>query len=127
MRCSVINEDRDTCRVCSPVRRLRLSPWESRIVERLMTPTLSFLARSRSAATLLNNSDSLSASPLNAGSHHHPHHNAERWRLSSASTPDITQRQRRRNSTPVGRDAERSPRDHGHTRLTSGRSQSKCY
>lgn len=39
-------------------RSLRLSPWESRIVERLMTPTLSFLARSRSAATLLHNSDS---------------------------------------------------------------------
>lgn len=38
-------------------RSLRLSPWESRIVERLMTPTLSFLARSRSAATLLNGSD----------------------------------------------------------------------
>nr|XP_057902205.1 MAP7 domain-containing protein 1-like isoform X7 [Doryrhamphus excisus] len=84
-------------------RSLRLSPWESRIVERLMTPTLSFLARSRSAATLLNNSDSSSASPLNACSHH-PHQNsAERWRLSSASTPDITQRQRQRNSTPVGR------------------------
>ncbi|XP_054619284.1 MAP7 domain-containing protein 1-like isoform X7 [Dunckerocampus dactyliophorus] len=92
-------------------RSLRLSPWESRIVERLMTPTLSFLARSRSAATLLNNSDSYShhcsrsasASPLNACSHH-PHQNAaERWRLSSASTPDITQRQRQRNSTPVDR------------------------
>ncbi|XP_061839176.1 uncharacterized protein [Nerophis lumbriciformis] len=84
-------------------RSLRLSPWESRIVERLMTPTLSFLARSRSAATLLNNSDSSSASPLNAFSHH-PHQNsAERWRLSSASTPDITQRQRQRNSTPVDR------------------------
>ncbi|XP_067351922.1 MAP7 domain-containing protein 1-like isoform X3 [Channa argus] len=83
-------------------RSLRLSPWESRIVERLMTPTLSFLARSRSAATLLNNSDSPSASPLNACSHHHPHKNtAERWRVSSASTPDITQRQRRRNSTPL--------------------------
>ncbi|XP_039977616.1 MAP7 domain-containing protein 1-like isoform X3 [Xiphias gladius] len=83
-------------------RSLRLSPWESRIVERLMTPTLSFLARSRSAATLLNNSDSPSASPLNACSHHHPHQNAaERWRVSSASTPDITQRQRRRNSTPM--------------------------
>ncbi|XP_034017316.1 MAP7 domain-containing protein 1-like isoform X2 [Thalassophryne amazonica] len=91
---------------------LRLSPWESRIVERLMTPTLSFLARSRSAVTLLNSSDShshhcfrsASASPLNACSHHHPHQNAaERWRVSSASTPDITQRQHRRNSTPVGR------------------------
>ncbi|XP_011607603.2 MAP7 domain-containing protein 1b isoform X3 [Takifugu rubripes] len=86
----------------SRTRSLRLSPWESRIVERLMTPTLSFLARSRSAATLLNNSDSPSVSPLNACSHHHSSQNpAERWRLSSASTPDITQRQRRRNSTPV--------------------------
>ncbi|KAM9776350.1 MAP7 domain-containing protein 1b isoform 2-T2 [Syngnathus typhle] len=93
----------------SRTRSLRLSPWESKIVERLMTPTLSFLARSRSAATLLNNSDSYShhcsrsasASPLNACSHH-PHQNsAERWRHSSASTPDITQRQRQRNFTPV--------------------------
>ncbi|XP_053718615.1 MAP7 domain-containing protein 1-like isoform X7 [Synchiropus splendidus] len=82
-------------------RSLRLSPWESRIVERLMTPTLSFLARSRSAATLLNNSDSPSASPFNACSHHTHQNSAERWRVSSASTPDITQRQRRRNSTPV--------------------------
>ncbi|XP_051927384.1 MAP7 domain-containing protein 1-like isoform X7 [Hippocampus zosterae] len=82
-------------------RSLRLSPWESRIVERLMTPTLSFLARSRSAATLLNNSDSSSASPLNAYSHHQHRNSAERWRYSSASTPDITQRQRQRISTPV--------------------------
>uniref|UniRef100_A0AAY4DRK0 MAP7 domain containing 1b n=1 Tax=Denticeps clupeoides TaxID=299321 RepID=A0AAY4DRK0_9TELE len=89
-------------------RSLRLSPWESRIVERLMTPTLSFLARSRSAATLLNSSDphshcsrSASASPLTPCSHHHPHQRAsEQWRV-SASTPDITQRQRRRHSTPV--------------------------
>ncbi|XP_047239433.1 MAP7 domain-containing protein 1-like isoform X3 [Girardinichthys multiradiatus] len=81
-------------------RSLRLSPWESRIVERLMTPTLSFLARSRSAATLLNSSDSPSASPFNTCSHQHKS-TAERWRVSSASTPDITQRQRRRNSTPM--------------------------
>ncbi|XP_016099086.1 MAP7 domain-containing protein 1 isoform X3 [Sinocyclocheilus grahami] len=87
-------------------RSLRLSPWESRIVERLMTPTLSFLARSRSVATLQNSSDphqcsrSASVSPLTPCSHHHPHqHSAERWRV-SASTPDITQRQLRRNSTP---------------------------
>ncbi|KAI4817480.1 hypothetical protein KUCAC02_010877 [Chaenocephalus aceratus] len=92
-------------------RSLRLSPWESRIVERLMTPTLSFLARSRSAATLLNNSDSLvrlcvitlswmsqprSTPPITA-----------RIRTQSAggSPPparqDITLRQRRRNSTPT--------------------------
>lgn len=52
--------------LCLPARSLRLSPWESRIVERLMTPTLSFLARSRSAVTLLNPSDSrdLRESPL---------------------------------------------------------------
>lgn len=37
------------------VRGLALSPWESSIVDRLMTPTLSFLARSRSAASVLNN------------------------------------------------------------------------
>lgn len=35
---------------------MQLSPWESSIVDRLMTPTLSFLARSRSAASVLNNS-----------------------------------------------------------------------
>ncbi|XP_015257566.1 PREDICTED: MAP7 domain-containing protein 1-like isoform X1 [Cyprinodon variegatus] len=84
----------------SRTRSLRLSPWESRIVERLMTPTLSFLARSRSAATLLNSGDSPSSSPFNSRSHQHQSA-AERWRVSSASTPDITQRQRRRNSTPV--------------------------
>ncbi|XP_063165709.1 ensconsin isoform X2 [Candoia aspera] len=32
--------------------RLQLSPWESSIVSRLLTPTHSFLARSKSAATL---------------------------------------------------------------------------
>ncbi|XP_077599457.1 uncharacterized protein LOC144214712 isoform X6 [Stigmatopora nigra] len=80
-------------------RSMRLSPWESKIVERLMTPTLSFLARSRSAATLFNSSDSSSASPLNCSSRQHQ--SSERWRVSSASTPDITQRPRQRNSTPV--------------------------
>ncbi|XP_057683588.1 MAP7 domain-containing protein 1-like isoform X3 [Corythoichthys intestinalis] len=82
-------------------RSMRLSPWESKIVERLMTPTLSFLARSRSAATLFNSSDSSSASPLNCSSRQHQ--SSERWRVSSASTPDITQRHRQRNSTPVDR------------------------
>ncbi|XP_051991406.1 MAP7 domain-containing protein 1-like isoform X4 [Xyrauchen texanus] len=86
-------------------RSLHLSPWESRIVERLMMPTLSFLARSRSVATLQNSSDphqcsrSSSVSPLTGCSHRRPHqHNTERWRVSS-STPDITQRQHRHNAT----------------------------
>jgi len=34
-------------------RSLALSPWESSVVDRLMTPTLAFLARSRSAASVL--------------------------------------------------------------------------
>lgn len=45
--------------MCSPpppaARSPALSPWESSIVDRLMTPTLSFLARSRSAASVLTN------------------------------------------------------------------------
>lgn len=36
-------------------RRVALRPWESSVVDRLMTPTLSFLARSRSAASVLAN------------------------------------------------------------------------
>ncbi|KAJ8289273.1 hypothetical protein COCON_G00019320 [Conger conger] len=58
-------------------RSLQLSPWESSIVDRLMTPTLSFLARSRSAASVMSKD---AQSPL---------------------TPDITQRPRRRDSTPM--------------------------
>nr|XP_023676969.1 MAP7 domain-containing protein 1 isoform X5 [Paramormyrops kingsleyae] len=92
-------------------RSLQLSAWESSIVDRLMTPTLSFLARSRSAASVLSNSKdarsplcprSSSASPLTACSHHHRayHRSSERWKVST-STPDITQRQRRRDSTPM--------------------------
>ncbi|XP_041090114.1 MAP7 domain-containing protein 1-like isoform X11 [Polyodon spathula] len=94
-------------------RSLQLSPWESSIVDRLMTPTLSFLARSRSVATLLGNSKdsrkshlsplcprSASASPLTACNHHRPHHRgSERWKV-SASSPDITPR-KPRDSLPV--------------------------
>ncbi|KAM6464601.1 ensconsin isoform 2-T2 [Liasis olivaceus] len=43
-------------------RRLQLSPWESSIVSRLLTPTHSFLARSKSAATL--SGDTASCSPI---------------------------------------------------------------
>lgn len=43
------------CLVLPPDRSLQLSAWESSIVDRLMTPTLSFLARSRSAVTLPRN------------------------------------------------------------------------
>ncbi|XP_028985017.1 MAP7 domain-containing protein 1a isoform X2 [Betta splendens] len=93
----------------SRTRSLALSPWESSIVDRLMTPTLSFLARSRSAASVLSNGKdghsllcprSASASPLTLCTHQPHHRCAERWRVTSSS-PDITQRQHRRSSTPM--------------------------
>ncbi|KAM9806813.1 MAP7 domain-containing protein 1a isoform X4 [Syngnathus typhle] len=89
-------------------RNVALSPWESSIVDRLMTPTLAFLARSRSAASVLPNGKdgqsplcprSSSASPLTLCAHQRC---SERWRVTS-STPDITQRQHRRSSTPMDR------------------------
>ncbi|TSK34920.1 Mitogen-activated protein kinase kinase kinase 5 [Bagarius yarrelli] len=83
----------------SRTRRLELSPWESSIVDRLMTPTLSFLARSRSAVSVQSSGkDSPSASPL-AVCAHRPHRCSERWRVTT-STPDITLHPRRRDSTP---------------------------
>ncbi|MEQ2169276.1 hypothetical protein GOODEAATRI_023456 [Goodea atripinnis] len=54
-----------------------------------MTPTLSFLARSRT-----------SASPLTLCAHQPHRRCSDRWRVTS-STPDITQRQHRQSSTPV--------------------------
>ncbi|XP_023271013.1 MAP7 domain-containing protein 1 isoform X2 [Seriola lalandi dorsalis] len=93
----------------SRTRSLALSAWESSIVDRLMTPTLSFLARSRSAASVLSNGKdghsplcprSASASPLTLCAHQPHHRCSDRWRVTS-STPDITQRQHRRSSTPM--------------------------
>ncbi|XP_023568003.1 ensconsin isoform X2 [Octodon degus] len=43
-------------------RRLQLSPWESNVVNRLLTPTHSFLARSKSTAAL--SGDAASCSPI---------------------------------------------------------------
>ncbi|XP_033368597.1 ensconsin isoform X7 [Parus major] len=49
-------------RINNAARRLQLSPWESSIVSRLLTPTHSFLARSKSTAAL--SGDAASCSPL---------------------------------------------------------------
>ncbi|KAM8871131.1 MAP7 domain-containing protein 1a isoform 2-T2 [Spinachia spinachia] len=93
----------------SRTRSPALSPWESSIVDRLMTPTLSFLARSRSAASVLTNGKdghsplcprSASANPLTICAHQPRRRCSDRWRVTS-STPDITQRPRRRSSTPM--------------------------
>ncbi|XP_075460663.1 MAP7 domain-containing protein 1 isoform X2 [Ascaphus truei] len=80
-------------------RSRQLSPWESSIVDRLMTPTLSFLARSRSAATLPGNSRDLSslvcprsasASPLTPFNTHR--HRCSERRRTTGSSPDVTTR-----------------------------------
>ncbi|XP_073703431.1 MAP7 domain-containing protein 1a isoform X6 [Garra rufa] len=101
----------------SQTRSMQLSPWESSIVDRLMTPTLSFLARSRSAASVLNNTRdgqsplcprSASASPLSTCAHRPHHRCSERWRVTT-STPDIAQR--RRDSTPMRKDKKEKERE----------------
>uniref|UniRef100_A0A8C4SL27 Microtubule associated protein 7 n=1 Tax=Erpetoichthys calabaricus TaxID=27687 RepID=A0A8C4SL27_ERPCA len=50
----------------SSARRLQLTPWESNIVSRLLTPTHSYLARSKSAASL--SGEAASCSPLTSAS-----------------------------------------------------------
>uniref|UniRef100_A0A8C3XVP8 MAP7 domain containing 1 n=1 Tax=Chelydra serpentina TaxID=8475 RepID=A0A8C3XVP8_CHESE len=90
-------------------RSLQLSPWESSIVDRLMTPTLSFLARSRSAVTLAGTGKeqavpvcprSASTSPLSPCSNHRVQHRCWERRRGVASSPDVTPR-RRAESSPV--------------------------
>ncbi|XP_029475571.1 MAP7 domain-containing protein 1 isoform X4 [Rhinatrema bivittatum] len=84
-------------------RSLQLSAWESSIVDRLMTPTLSFLARSRSAATLSGSGKELaipvcprsaSASPLTPCNNHRPHHWCTERRKMATSSPNVTPRKR---------------------------------
>uniref|UniRef100_A0A4W3ILZ0 MAP7 domain-containing protein 1-like n=1 Tax=Callorhinchus milii TaxID=7868 RepID=A0A4W3ILZ0_CALMI len=82
-------------------RRLQLSPWESSIVDRLMTPTLSFLARSRSVAVLSGNGRdqvvplcprSASASPVAAQTGNKPGHRCSNLWRASLSSPIVPSR-----------------------------------
>ncbi|CAD7684223.1 unnamed protein product [Nyctereutes procyonoides] len=96
-------------------RSLQLSAWESSIVDRLMTPTLSFLARSRSAVTLPRNGRdqampvcprSASASPLTPSSAPRSAHRCgpavergERRKPSAGGSPAVARR--RPEASPV--------------------------
>ncbi|XP_045154844.1 MAP7 domain-containing protein 1 [Echinops telfairi] len=93
-------------------RSLQLSAWESSIVDRLMTPTLSFLARSRSAVTLPRNGRdqavpvcprSASASPLTPCSAPRSGHRCtaagERRKPSAVGSPSLARR--RPEASPV--------------------------
>ncbi|XP_044143627.1 MAP7 domain-containing protein 1 isoform X2 [Bufo gargarizans] len=108
-------------------RSLQLSPWESSIVDRLMTPTLSFLARSRSAATLPGNSRDLSslvcprsasASPLTSCSSHK--HRCSERRRTTAGSPDITPR-KRIDSSPKKKEKKEKDRENERERSALSR------
>ncbi|XP_032039782.1 ensconsin isoform X3 [Aythya fuligula] len=89
-------------------RRLQLSPWESSIVSRLLTPTHSFLARSKSTAAL--SGDAASCSPISPLSYKSMscRNTAERAKL-FASTDAIG---RRRTPHLAGTDKKEKERDH---------------
>uniref|UniRef100_A0A8C3B8Q1 Microtubule associated protein 7 n=1 Tax=Cairina moschata TaxID=8855 RepID=A0A8C3B8Q1_CAIMO len=89
-------------------RRLQLSPWESSIVSRLLTPTHSFLARSKSTAAL--SGDAASCSPISPLSYKSMscRNTADRAKL-FASTDAIG---RRRTSHLAGTDKKEKERDH---------------
>ncbi|XP_030054367.1 ensconsin isoform X2 [Microcaecilia unicolor] len=81
-------------------RRLQLSPWESSIVSRLLTPTHSFLARSKSTAAL--SGDSASCSPISPQSYKTVNYrSAERPKL-SVMAPEAVGRRRTTHSPLVG-------------------------
>ncbi|XP_067867141.1 MAP7 domain-containing protein 1a [Heterodontus francisci] len=117
----------------SRTRRLQLSPWESSIVDRLMTPTLSFLARSRSVAVLMGNGRdqvvplcprSASASPIAPSSGKALHRCSNRWRA-ALSTPDIPGRHKTEphlieSKKKEKKDKERENAKEKHALLNSG-------
>ncbi|NXH70195.1 MAP7 protein, partial [Hydrobates tethys] len=89
-------------------RRLQLSPWESSIVSRLLTPTHSFLARSKSTAAL--SGDAASCSPISPLSYksmncRNPGDRAKLY----ASTDAVG---RRRTTHLAGTDKKEKERDH---------------
>ncbi|ETE66305.1 Ensconsin, partial [Ophiophagus hannah] len=98
-------------------RSLQLSAWESSIVDRLMTPTLAFLARSRSAVTLAGNGKeqvpvcprSASASPVSPCKNQRVHRCAER-RRPATSSPDVTPRNKP-HSSPHQKKKEKKDKD----------------
>eukprot|EP00075_Anas_platyrhynchos_P021018 XP_027310271.1 ensconsin isoform X7 [Anas platyrhynchos] len=95
-------------RINNTARRLQLSPWESSIVSRLLTPTHSFLARSKSTAAL--SGDAASCSPISPLSYKSMscRNAADRAKL-FASTDAIG---RRRTPHLAGTDKKEKERDH---------------
>ncbi|KAM7029567.1 MAP7 domain-containing protein 1 isoform 2-T2 [Acridotheres tristis] len=112
-------------------RSLQLSPWESSIVDRLMTPTLSFLARSRSAVTLAGNGKeqvpvcprSASASPLSPCHNHRLPHRCWERRKAATASPDVTPR-RRTEPSPKKKEKKEKDRENAKERSALSRERS---
>ncbi|XP_078255856.1 ensconsin-like isoform X2 [Rhinoraja longicauda] len=86
------------CSESKQARRLQLSPWESSIVSRLLTPTHSFLARSRSTAALYGGGlDAVSASSLTPPTCKNLHSRMCDWPGYIVTTHDIHGRSRSAN------------------------------
>ncbi|XP_008820284.1 ensconsin isoform X3 [Nannospalax galili] len=100
-------------------RRLQLSPWESSVVSRLLTPTHSFLARSKSTAAL--SGDTASCSPIIMSfKAAHSRNPGDRPKL-FVTPPEGSARRRTIHGTAVSMSHKRErEREHGHFYLTSG-------
>ncbi|NXH19861.1 MA7D1 protein, partial [Bucco capensis] len=133
-------------------RSLQLSPWESSIVDRLMTPTLSFLARSRSAVTLAGNGKeqeswchcsaacvlmpwsllppvpvcprSASASPLSPCHNHRLPHRCWDRRKGTGGSPDVTPRRRTEASPQKKKEKKEKERENAKERSALSRERS---
>ncbi|XP_051881244.1 ensconsin-like isoform X2 [Pristis pectinata] len=91
-------------------RRLQLSPWESSIVTRLLTPTHSFLARSRSTAALYGSGlDAVSASSITPPTCKNLHNRMSEWPRFIVTTHDV--RGRSRSANPAKMDKKEKERE----------------
>lgn len=86
-------------------RRLQLSPWESSVVSRLLTPTHSFLARSKSTAAL--SGDTASCSPINIMPYKAAHSRNPMDRTKFSVTPPSGSARRRTGPGSAGHKRER--------------------
>ncbi|XP_043744051.1 ensconsin isoform X2 [Cervus elaphus] len=102
-------------------RRLQLSPWESSVVNRLLTPTHAFLARSKSAAAL--SGDAASCSPINITPYRAAHSRNPQERPKFFVTPPEGSARRRTVHGAAGYKRERE-RENVPFHLTSGSQRS---
>ncbi|XP_072912398.1 ensconsin isoform X2 [Hemitrygon akajei] len=97
------------CSESKQARRLQLSPWESSIVTRLLTPTHSFLARSRSTAALYGSSLDAASANSTPPTCKNLHARMSDWPRLAVSTHDV--RGRSRPANPAKMDKKEKERE----------------